>query len=63
MAKDKFYQKYTKWVIEENMPLISGEASAFKDMIQSLNKVVTPPDYRSTIDMLTCKKLQAMLKL
>jgi len=39
------------------------DISAFKDMIQSLNEVVTPPDYRSTIDMLTCKKLQAMLKL
>jgi hypothetical protein len=22
MAKDKFYQKYTKWAIKENIPLI-----------------------------------------
>jgi hypothetical protein len=46
-----------------NMPLTTGESSEFKDMIQSLNKAVTPPDYRSTIDMLMAKKLQATGKL
>jgi hypothetical protein len=53
-AKENFYCNYVKWVMVDNMPLKSGESSAFKDMI---------PDYKSTIDMLTAKKLQAMAKL
>jgi hypothetical protein len=44
------------------MPLNTG-ASEFKEMIRSLNKAVNPPDSRSTIDMLTVKKLQAIAKL
>jgi hypothetical protein len=63
IAKDNFYKKYVKWLVVDTMPLKSGESSAFKDMIQSLNKVVTPPDYRTTIDMLTTKKLQAITML
>jgi hypothetical protein len=62
-TKENFSQKYAKWVVADNMPLKSGESSAFKEMIRSLNKSVTPPDYRSTIDILTAKKLQAMAKL
>ncbi len=62
-TKENFSQKYAKWVVVGNMPLKSGESSVFKEMIRLLNKSVTPPDYRSTINMLTAKKLQAMAKL
>ncbi len=44
------------------MPFTAGESLAFKDMMRTVTKV-TPPDYRSTVDILTAKKLQAMAKL
>ena len=62
-TKENFNRKYAKWIVTNNMPLKTGESSEFKDMIQSLSKAVTPPDYRSTIDMLTVKKLQTTAKL
>jgi hypothetical protein len=62
-TKENFSCKYTKWIVAENMPFSAGESLEFKDIIRSLSKVVTPPAYRSTMDMLTAKKLQAITKL
>jgi predicted AlkP superfamily pyrophosphatase or phosphodiesterase len=44
------------------MPFTAGESMNFRDMIQVVTKII-PPDYRSTIDMLTAKKLKAIEKL
>jgi len=62
-SKENFNRKYAKWIVANNMPLTTGQSSDFKEMIQSLSKAVTPPDYRSTLDMLTVKKLQSTAKL
>jgi len=52
-SKENFNRKYAKWIVANNMPLTTGQSSDFKEMIQSLSKAVTPPDYRSTLDMLS----------
>ncbi len=45
------------------MPFATGESSEFMDMIWLLKKVITPPDYRSILDIPTAKNLQEMAKL
>ncbi len=37
-TKENFNRLYAKWIVANNMPLITGESSEFKGMILSLNK-------------------------
>jgi hypothetical protein len=52
-----------KWIMAGYMPFATGESSEFMDMIWLLKKVITPPDYRSILDIPTAKNLQEMAKL
>jgi hypothetical protein len=61
-TKEKFNHQYAKWIVDDDMPLTAGQSMNFRDMMQVVTKII-PPDYRTTVDILTAKKVKAIERL
>jgi hypothetical protein len=62
-AKDKFKQKFARWVLGDNMPLTLWHSASFKSMFRTPNKNLDVPSYQTLLVFLHSTKLRASSKM